>query len=375
MIYFDNAATGGFKPSSVENAVINTIKYLNANPSRSSHRLALKGAEITFECRNAMKNFFNGYSTQRVVFTKNCTEALNIAILGSLKKGDRVLTTIKEHNSVLRPLFYLKSKGIIDVDIIEDDEITLEKIDEKLTDNTTTFILNHASNVTGKVTQIHEIGKYLKRKNIRFILDGAQSAGHIKIDMQKDNISALAVAGHKGIYGLQGSGVLLFKDDFDLSPITFGGSGNDTFEKISPLSYPEKLESGTLNLPAIVSLFEGVRFISKKLDAFSSATIELTSSLINKLKNNEKVKLYSNSNECGIVSFSIENLPSQTVADILNDDYDVAVRAGYHCAPLTHKYLKTEKDGLVRASLSPFNTQGEIDYFVSAINSICEKIQ
>ena len=371
MIYFDNAATGGFKPNAVTDAVQTTIKYLSANPGRSGHRLSLTGAEIVFNCRETLSQVFNAHP-DRVIFTKNCTEALNVAIFGSLNVGGHVITTVFEHNSVLRPLTALKNKGLISLDIVapEKNKPLSVSIQEKITPKTYLIVATAISNVTGYQLPLKEIGLVARKFNIKFLVDGAQAGGHIDLNMKDLNVNMLALAGHKGLYGIMGSGALILDDKTDVEPLIYGGTGSESFNLNQPSCYPEKLEAGTLNLPAIAGFDEGVRFVGKNLKNFGEHLLNSTSTLIDGLTNLKNITCYSTPNRAGICAFKINHLPSSEVADILNQDYDIAVRGGLHCAPLMHKHLKTDKDGLVRTSLAVQNSTREINYFISAINSI-----
>lgn len=370
MIYLDNAATGGFKPSAVLDVSKNVLKYLSANPGRSGHRLSVTGAELVYRSRQAVSTAFC-CPTERVIFTKNCTEALNTAIFGVLTKGDHVITTVYEHNSVLRPLYHLHNLGIINLDIVSCGEDGLvREIAQKITPSTKLVAVTSASNVTGEVMPIERIGILCKNNGIKFLVDGAQGAGHVKIDMKKHNVSILTLACHKGLYGIMGSGVLAFDENTEISPLTFGGTGIDTFNPFQPDDYPERLESGTLNLPSISAISEGVEYAMKNLSNFSKNLESATEKLITNLSEIDGIKIYSSPNPTGIVSFSLKNVDSNEVAQILNDKYDIAVRGGFHCAPLMHKQLKTDKSGLVRVSLAVQNTTGELNYLVKAVREI-----
>ncbi len=371
MVYFDNAATGGFKISAVTDAAQTVLKFLCANPGRSGHRLSLAGAGIVSQARDALAEMFNA-QPERVIFTKNCTEALNFAIFGSLKDGGHVITTTFEHNSVLRPLFTLKNKGLIELDVVEPEvNKPLDKlIEEKIKPNTYLIIATAVSNVTGYELPIENIGKVAKKHALHFLVDGAQGGGHIPLDMEKNNISMLALAGHKGLYGIMGSGALIIDNETDLEPMLYGGTGSETFNFSQPQSYPERLEAGTLNLPAIAALNEGVRYINQNLKNFSTHLYNATKIIINGLKNIPKVECFSAPNRTGIVAFRLLNMPSSEVADILNYDYDIAVRGGLHCAPLTHNFLSTKEEGLVRISVAVQNSSREADYLLRAIKEI-----
>jgi len=371
MIYFDNAATGGFKPHSAISAGETTLKYLLANPSRSAHRLSNAGAEIVFNCRKVLAEGFNA-EINRCIFTKNCTEALNTAILGSVKNGGHVITTVYEHNSVLRPLYHLKNTGKISLDIVHP---TIEKdlvsaVEEKINKYTYLLVVNAVSNVTGEKLPYKELSALAKKHNLLFVLDGAQAGGHIEIDIKNDNISMLSLAGHKGLFASMGIGALILGDGVELSPLTFGGTGSESLNLSQPLAYPDRLESGTLNLPAIASLAEGAKYAFDNLKSFADTLYNYTLKLVVSLSSMENVKVYSAPNPFGIVSFSIDKIPSSDVADILNSEYDIAVRAGYHCAPLMHNFLGTSESGLVRASLSVQNSMREIAYFIRSIEKI-----
>ena len=373
MIYFDNAATGGFKPRAVTDAAENVIRYLSANPGRSGHRLSVTGANIVYNCRSIAAEVFGG-TPERVIFTKNCTEALNIAIFGTVNRGGHVITTVYEHNSVLRPLYSLQKQGIINFDTVDDtDKDMVSAIEEKIRPETYLIVINAVSNVTGKILPVQEIGALAKKHNLLFIVDGAQAGGHIHINIEKNNITALALAGHKGLYGIMGSGMLILSETANVTPLLYGGTGSESFSLSQPECYPERLESGTLNLPAIAALSEGLRYIKNNMINFSETVYEHTARLIDGIYDISRVKCYSKPNPAGIVSFLIEGMESSEAADILNNEFDIAVRGGLHCAPLLHKKLGTSPDGLVRASLSVQNSAREIDFFIKAIKKICER--
>lgn len=374
MIYFDNASTGGFKPHSVIDRTCTVIKYLSANPNRSGHRKALVGLETIHNTRSAFSSHYN-CSCDRVIFTKNCTESLNTAIFGSLVVGGHVITTVYEHNSVLRPLTHLKNKGLICLDIVspfgQDDIVTA--INKKINPQTYLIVANAVSNVTGIKLPISKIGQLAKDNNLTFLVDGAQAGGHIDIDLKRDNINMLSLAGHKGLYGIMGSGVLLLDDNTDIEPLTFGGTGSESDNLNQPSCYPERLESGTVNLPAIAALNEGVNYVFPNQKHFATHLIAMSKLLIDGLRKIPKISVYSTPNECGIVAFKIGDKPSGMVADLLNSDYDIAVRGGLHCAPLMHKYLHTFEEGLVRVSLAVQNSSHEIAFFLKAIEEISSR--
>lgn len=372
MIYFDNAATGGYKPYGVTETAINVIKYLNANPGRSGHRLSRTAADLVYSSRKTLSEFFGAKTPANVIFTKNCTEALNTAIHGTVKKGGSVITTVFEHNSVLRPLFTLKERGLIDVSVVSPENgffITAADIEKVFDESVYLVAVTGASNVTGAANDIAGIGEFLRDKNALFLVDGAQAAGHIRLNAQDMNINMLAVAGHKGMMAIAGSGALIL-NEADVLPLTEGGTGTESFNPLQPDCYPERLEAGTLNLPAICSLEEGARYLINNLDYVNKCLTEATEYLINKLSKNPRAKIYSQKNAAGIAAFSLSGIPSTDLAEILSNEYDIAVRGGFHCAPLCHKFLKTDEDGLLRVSLAINNTRREINEFIAAIDKI-----
>ncbi len=373
MIYFDNAATGGFKPRAVTDTVNTITRYLCANPGRSGHRLSLTGAKIIENTRQILATYFGG-TEERVVFTKNCTEALNLAILGSAVHGGHVITTAFEHNSVLRPLYHLQQSGVIELDVVfPQDDTPLELlIKEKIKRNTYLIVATAISNVTGYALPLKNIGQIAKENNLLYLIDGAQGAGHVELNLKELNASFIAVAGHKGLYGIMGVGALIMSDNVELSPLTFGGTGSDSFNTNQPDFYPERLEAGTLSLPAISSLLEGTKYIMENGKMFSTHLEKQTAYILEKLNKIERIKTYSLPNPAGIVAFSVSNLASSFVADILNSEFDIAVRGGYHCAPLMHKNLNTTDLGLVRVGLAVQNTTREIDFFLRSINKIAQ---
>ncbi len=380
MIYLDNAATGGFKQYAAKEVAVNVINNLCANPGRSGHKLSETASKIVFQARRQLCSFFNGYSTERTIFTKNCTEALNTAIFGTLKSGDHVITTCMEHNSVLRPLRFLSDTKGIKVSYVfsekglfsrKNDIISFDDLLPFLTNQTKLVIINGASNVNGASADINNVCQKLKKHFPKtFILvDAAQSGGHELLDLKQTGIDMLALACHKGLEAVGTLGALILSDRCDVSPLTYGGTGSDTFSP-QPDYYPDRLESGTLNLPSIASLFESIIHLKKNLSFNADRLKSLTQEVLSKLNEIDEVTTFSLPNVFGIVAFSINGLSSIDAASILSDEYDIAVRGGFHCAPLMHKYLGTEEQGLIRASFAPQNTFDEADKLCAAVKEL-----
>ena len=370
MIYFDNAATGGFKPQSVLSAVGAALKVC-ANPGRSGHKLSVACSERVYACRRALMEFFGGYSCDRTIFTKNCTEALNIALFGALRPGDKVVTTFAEHNSVLRPLQRLEETGVEVklAPLTRSGEIDIPALASMVHADTKAVVITLASNVTGAVTDVKKLRSAIPPRTL-LICDGAQACGHIPLNMRECGIDALCIAGHKGMYGIQGSGALLFSERIDPLPLMYGGTGSESFNLNMPDFYPDRLESGTLNYPAIVSLAEGVLYLKSHFNEERDKLRHLTSLLHEELSKMPFVRLYSRPNYVGITAFSLGGTGSEQAAYRLSEEFAVCVRGGLHCAPLIHEALGTSDGGLIRASLSPFNTEREVGLFCTAVKSL-----
>ena len=373
MIYLDNSATTLIKPKEVIKAVNDSLLYYSANPGRSGHKASVKTALKIEEVREVIARHFNVSSAQNIVFTTNCTHALNIAILGSAKQGGHIVCTENEHNSVLRPLEHLKNLGIIDYTIAYQSTptgITVEDIKKCINENTYMIICNHISNVNGSRANIKNIGKFCQENGYIFLVDGAQSCGHEKIDMQELGIDYLAVAGHKGFYAPQSIGVLVMNDKYRPEPILFGGTGTNSLELVQPKTYPERLESGTISTPLILGLGAGVKFVEENFNDINNKLDDLTTYLNYELTKMGVTSYTHPENSYGVVSFNIDDMHSNEVADILNEKYDICVRSGYHCAPIKHKALGTLEQGTVRVSISYFNNFSEIQRLIYAIRHI-----
>ena len=375
MIYLDNAATTRFKPERVIKALIEETRH-GANPGRSGHKAAAESALKVYRARENIKDFFNA-PNHEVIMTKNCTEALNLAIFGAVRQGGHVITTAYEHNSVLRPLYKLYSEKKIKLTVISPDKggnISPRCIASKFTRDTVMVITTHVSNVTGKMLDIGETGRLCAKAGILYVVDASQSAGHVDIDVPKANVDILCAPGHKGLHGVQGTGFLLTHERILLNPLLFGGTGTASDNVYQPKDLPESLESGTLNTPGIAALDEAVSFCRKNRTFITKTVRNRTEELLYGLKNLKNVIIYTPPTEYnGVVSFNVDGLTSTETADRLNVR-DVAVRAGLHCAPLAHNYLKTLDIGAVRASVAADTSAKDVRIFLSALEKIIKSL-
>lgn len=370
MIYFDNSASSFVKPKNVQKAVFNALNFFTANPGRSGHKMALRAA---FEVENVREIVAKhvGTSAEKVIFTLNCTDALNLAILGTHRAG-HVVCTVNEHNSVLRPLEHLRlTDPNFSYTVAQQTGhlgITWEDIERCLNKQTYMVVCNHISNVNGDVSEIERIGKKLQERGILFLVDGAQGGGHFAYNMEAMGINMLALAPHKGFYAPQGVGALCLCGEFPLEPIRFGGTGTNSQELVQPKSTPERFESGTLNTPAILGFGEGVKFVEENFSAIQEKLEDLITFLHYELSK-LPIEIYTKTeNTNGVFAFNLPNLDSMEVANILNEKFSICVRSGLHCAPLKHKSLGI--DGAVRVSLSYFNTYQEVERLVYAIKTL-----
>ncbi|NMB95786.1 MAG: aminotransferase class V-fold PLP-dependent enzyme [Clostridiaceae bacterium] len=381
MIYLDNAATSFPKPKIVYEEIMRCMKEYCANPGRSGHKMSLRSAMMVQEARETISKFFNINNPMQIAFTKNATEALNIAIHGVAKEGCHIITTSMEHNSVLRPLKKLRKSRRAEISIVQGNEIgeiDPVSIGKLIKSNTCLIISTLSSNVNGTIMPVGEIGKLAGEHNIPFLLDASQGAGSINIDVEKMNISLMAFPGHKGLLGPQGTGGLYIKEGMLVKPLLQGGTGSFSNNLDQPDLMPDLHESGTLNLPGIVGLKAGIEFInSLGIENIRIYKNMLLTRLYEGIKGIKEVKIYSTSNafrNSGILALNISDYDSMEIAEILDDKYNIAVRGSYHCAFLAHKTLGTEKQGLVRFSLGCFNTIEDIDYTIKALQEISRLI-
>ncbi|WP_130805428.1 aminotransferase class V-fold PLP-dependent enzyme [Senegalia massiliensis] len=379
MIYLDNAATTFKKPEVVYEKIIESMREYGANPGRGGHKLSLKAGRGIYETREILAKLFNINNPMNIIFTYNATEALNLGIKGLLEKGDHVITTTMEHNSVLRPIKALEKFGVENTIVKCDSEgfVKLDDIKKSIKNNTKLIVTTHASNVTGTILPVKEIGELAKSNNITYMVDCAQTAGVYNIDVESMNIDILAFAGHKSLLGPQGTGGLYIKEGINIRNLKEGGTGSKSHELVQPSILPDRYESGTPNTPGIIALGAGVKYIlDKGIENIRNHEIELLKFFINEIKDVEGVILYGPndvSKRAPVILLNIGDEDSSEVSYILDSVFDIATRSGLHCAPLAHKTIGTLERGAVRFSIGPFNTKDDIGKTIEAIKQIAHE--
>ena len=375
MIYLDNGATSFPKPLSVRQNVDISLKKFSANPGRSGHSLSLRAAKEIFECRKRLKELFNVNSEEEIIFTENCTMALNTVIFGLLSEGDHVLISSMEHNSVTRPLESLKDKGVTysTFDYSYDDNETVDNVRNLIKTETKLVICTHASNVFGFRFPIERICALCHAYGILFCVDSAQSAGVFDIDVGTNQYDFVCMSGHKSLYGPMGTGVLILNNR-NLKPLLYGGTGTESVKKSQPEGLPEKFESGTQNMNGISGLKAGVDFVKNRgIKNIYNHEYKLAKRLFNGLANNRKVITYNKSFDYGkvapVVSFNIDGVYSEDLVAKLNK-YGIMTRGGLHCSPLAHTTMNTIENGTVRVVPGAFNTINDINYLLNVIRKL-----
>lgn len=375
MIYLDYAATSYQKPPQVYRAVYNALVYHSANPGRGGHVLSVRAGDLVYETREKLCHLFHADAPEQFAFFQNTTNALNTAIKGVLSPGDHVVVSSMEHNSVIRPLSELKRRGIIDYTLVAADSlgrILPEDFKRAMRYNTRLVICTHASNVCGNIYDIEAISKLVRRPGTLFLVDAAQSAGHLDIDVSC--LDMLAFPGHKGLYGPQGSGGLFVREGILLKTIIEGGTGSQSELLYQPEEMPDRLECGTLNVPAIAGLGAAVDFIMDEgVEALFNHEAMLNQYFEEKIKNIPNVEIYGEKNKTGVMAMNIKEMDCIAVSDALNRQYGIAVRSGLHCAPSAHRTLGTIDTGCIRFSFGYFTQKNELDQAAYAISQIVKK--
>ena len=378
MIYFDNAATTMHKPACMVQAVADAMCALG-NAGRGVHSGALGASRVIYDTRTALAQLFGAESPERIAFTANSTQALNIAIKGTLNPGDHVITTALEHNSVLRPLFELENRGM-ELTILKADpmgNIRYEDFEKEIRANTKAIVTTHGSNLTGNLLDIGRIGAMAKKHGLIYIVDASQTAGVFPIDVKKMGVDILCFTGHKGLLGPQGTGGIYVREGMEVRPLLSGGSGVQTYLRAHPPQMPTALEAGTLNSHGIAGLGAAVRYLQETgLETIRAKEQELMMTFYEAVRDIPGITVYgdfSDSNRCAIVALNIRDYDSGEVSDALSEQYGIATRPGAHCAPLMHRALGTVEQGAVRFSFSHYNTKEELAIAVSALRNLAQE--
>ena len=375
MIYLDNAATTLHKPETVIEAVAQAMRTAG-NSARGVHGGSLDASRIIFEARMKIAQFFNCPDPTGVVFTYNVTESLNIAVSGLFGEGDHIITTELEHNSVLRPLYRLESERGALLSIVKADRdgcINYDDLEKLIRPETKAIVTTHISNLTGNMLDVARIGKIAHEHGLIYIVDAAQSAGTIRIDMQQMNIDVLCFTGHKGLYGPQGTGGLCVMPGIAIRPLKVGGTGVQSYLKTQPEDMPVHLEAGTINAHGIAGLSAALDFLNETgVEKIHDHEMCLTRKFYKAMCKLDGVKVYGDhtSDRGAIVAINVRDYDSAEVADYLMQECGIATRAGAHCAPLMHQALGTVDQGAVRFSFSWFNTQDDIDAAIEAVRQL-----
>lgn len=376
-IYLDNAATSFPKPKEVADAVYDFMINNGTSSGRGSYKKAMQSDYIVYECRKLIGNLFNFDDPKKVVFTSNVTDSLNIAIRGILKENDHVITSSLEHNAVWRCLKTLEKDINIKIDTVEcsKDGITNpEDIKKYIRKDTALIVFTQASNVLGTIQPIKEIGKIARENKIVFLVDAAQSAGAMKIDIKEDNIDILVFTGHKSLLGPMGTGGLIINTDIDIKPLKAGGTGGDSAYEYQPDYYPNHLETGTSNVSGIAGLRAAIKFLNREgIDNIHNKEKELTKYALQRLETVKDIEIYG-PKDCekilSVISFNIKNKRPEDISTILDQKYDIMLRAGLHCAPTAHSVINTKDRGSLRIGIGYFNTKDDIDKLVEALNNL-----
>ena len=378
MIYLDNAATSYPKPRVVLESMTKYLEEYGANPGRGAYGMAIAASRMVFDTREELARFFGVDDSRNIIFTLNGTEAINLGLKGFLKPGDHVVTTNVEHNSVTRPLRVLAGEGVSTTKVNCSGEGSLNPDDVKkaLQKNTKLIVLTHASNVIGTILPLKEVGKIAGEHGIAFMVDAAQTAGIVPIDVKALNIGLLAFPGHKALMGPPGTGGLYIDPDLELKELIHGGTGEDSRAVFQPLSRPERYESGTLNAVGIAGFGAALRFIREiHTENIWKKEKKLVARLIRKLKEIDSVEVYGTADEdkrVPLVSFNVAGKTGEEVCYLLDKEFGIAARAGLHCAPEAHEAMGTLEKGAVRFSLGHYNTAPEIDEALEAVTKISQ---
>lgn len=374
MIYLDSAATSYYRPPQVADAVADAIRHMG-NSSRGTYEAALNTSRVIYQTRCLLDELFHGDGPEQVAFTMNSTESLNMAIKGLLTPGDVAITTVLEHNSVLRPLYEMEAQGV-ELKIIGCDAkgvLDYESMKRTITQGARLVVCTHASNLTGNLTDIQRIGRWCREQDVLFLVDASQTAGIFPIDMKKDNIDVLCFTGHKSLMGPQGTGGLCVRKGVSIHPMLSGGSGIKTYSKVHPIEMPTALEAGTMNGHGIAGLRAALLYLKEeKAEQLRMMEQNLAWDFYNKVRAIPEVRIYgdfSTRERAPIVTLNLGEEDSGMISDYLAVECEIYTRSGGHCAPLLHQALKTVEQGSVRFSFSHFNTEEDVDAAVEGLKS------
>ena len=377
MIYLDNAATTMHKPQEVIDAVVAALSSMG-NAGRGVNDASLSASRIIYDTREKLCHLFHGTNARQIAFTNNSTESLNIAIKGILNPGDHVITTMLEHNSVLRPLYEMEARGV-KLTIVKSNEqgtLNIQDIEDAITEETKLIICTNGSNLTGNYIDLKPIGEMAHKHGVLFAVDASQTAGVFPIDVQDMQIDILCFTGHKGLLGPQGTGGIYVREGLSVRPLKSGGSGVQTYSKIHPAEMPTALEAGTLNGHGIAGLHAALEYLEKTgIDSIRNRDQDLMWRFYEGVKDIPNVKIYgdfSTKNRCAVVTLNIGDYDSSEVSDALLTEYNISTRSGGHCAPLMHEALGTVEQGAVRFSFSHYNTEEEVDTAIKAIRELSQ---
>jgi cysteine desulfurase family protein len=377
VIYLDHAASSWPKPPQVADAMVEAVREYGANPGRGSHAMAVRASRTLFNTRRALAKLFAINNPNDISFTLNTTMALNMGIKGFLKRGDHVICTAVEHNSVRRPLEYGKTADGIEVTYVQVDRTGLLRMDslkEALQANTSLIVCTHSSNLLGSILPIADIVTWARSHGVRVLVDAAQSAGVLPIHVGEMGIDMLAFPGHKGLLGPQGTGGLYISPEIDLEPLLQGGTGSQSEAIEQPKVRPDRYESGTQNTPGIAGLGEGVRYVlNETVEKIHTIEWNLTQKLMYGLQDVPGLQILGpapNIVRTGIVAFTLADAESAEISHVLDRDYGIAVRAGFHCTPMAHTCAGTQSTGAVRASLGCFTTESDVEALIHAVKEI-----
>lgn len=379
IIYFDNAATSWPKPPGVAEAMMHYLSEIGASPGRSGHRMALEAGRLVLKARENLAELFNVVDPGRIIFTKNITEALNTALLGLLEVGDRVITTAVEHNSVMRPLRWLEMNRHVSVTTIPGDAqgvLDLDALRQALGQPARLVVATHASNVSGLINPLPEIGRLAREAGALFLVDAAQTAGSVPIDVETMHIDMLGFTGHKSLFGPMGTGGLVVGEGIDLRPLISGGSGSQSEHEYQPEFLPDRLESGTLNSVGLAGLVASTDFLlTAGIEEIRAHDRALTARLLEGLAALDQVRVYGprqTDRQANVVSFNVTGKSPSQVGLALDEQFGLMCRVGLHCAPAAHRTLNTFPTGTVRFGLSYFNTFDEIETALAAVQQIAQ---